>query len=103
MTLALLSLFTTTATAMATDPGTTSVDFTGYMVDTNCWDKPGHLAPPTRNTPLDISPEQHTLQCMRDIQVCFDGLTLLDYDPPTQRYYAKYQFSASRNADGLAA
>ena len=83
-----------------------SVDFTGYMVDTYCWDKPSHLAPPTRSLPLDIRPQNHTLQCMRDISVCFDGLTLLDVDSTTGLYYAKYQFGklssgVSVNVEGI--
>ena len=79
------------------------VDFTGYMVDTFCWDKPNHEAPPTRYLRIDIAPQNHTLQCMRDITVCYDALTLLEYNAGTQRYSPKYQFSSSQNSDGLKA
>ena len=81
----------------------TPVDFTGYLVDTLCWSYPNHEAPPTRNTPLAERPYDHTLECLRDISFCFDDLKLLAFDNATQRYDVKFEFSASRNPDGLKA
>ena len=80
----------------------TPVDFTGYLVDTLCWSYPNHEAPPTRNTPLAERPYDHTLECLARAPSNGD-LKLLAFDNATQRYDVKFEFSASRNPDGLKA
>lgn len=80
-----------------------AVDFTGHLVDQVCWGQVGHRAKPTRELPLDIAPENHTVECLRDISVCFEDLDLLDQDPNTGLWFVKYQFNSAKNPDGLKA
>jgi hypothetical protein len=133
--LALLSLAAAAAAAAAVGPGAgagaaaaaaagagagasktktqSGVAFTGYVVDSFCWDKtpkndggsectnadpmtcawPAHSAPPAGCVDLARNPERHTLECIREIPVCLYALTMLARDEEgTGLYGSKYAF-----------
>ena len=69
-------------------------EFTGYVVDTFCWNKPAkyanatfctgsgckwpaHTAPPSGCIDLTREPEKHTMECLRDVPECMPDLIML--------------------------
>ena len=79
------TLFSLVAVASAA-----AVDFTGYMVDAYCWNQPDHFAETTQ-TALDVSPQDHTLECLR-MEMCRAELILLE-EGTDGKYAEKYYFS----------
>lgn len=86
------------AILLATISNSAPVDFSGYVVDTYCWDKPAignfpaHTAPPSGCIDLTVSPQLHTMECIRDLGVCLAAMVMLDQDPSTKVYSKKYTF-----------
>ena len=92
-------LFTTLFSLVAV-ASAAAVDFTGYMVDAYCWNQPDHFAETTQ-TALDVSPQDHTLECLR-MEMCRAELILLE-EGTDGKYAEKYYFSQTLNRDGLTA
>ena len=72
------------AILLATISKSAPVDFSGYLVDTYCWNKtatgnyPAHTAPPPGCIDLTKTPELHTMECIRDIAVCLRDIAVCD-------------------------
>ena len=70
-------------------------------MDTFCWDKPAvgnfpaHTAPPAGCIDLTVSPQLHTMECIRDVPVCLNEMVMLDQDTTTNHYSKKYTFDAA--------
>ena len=89
-------------------PAPAAVDATGYLVDAFCWNKkaipakggapsfPAHSAPPAGCVDLAVDPQNHTMECLRDVSVCLAELYLLAQDPVSKRFFVKYTFDAAR-------
>ena len=87
-----------------------SVDVTDVaaLVDAFCWNKkaipakggapsfPAHSAPPAGCVDLAVDPQNHTMECLRDVSVCLAELYLLAQDPVSKRFFVKYTFDAAR-------
>ena len=78
-----------------------AIDYTGYIVDSYCWNKPAigsfppHTAPPAGCIDLTKSPELHTMECIRDVTVCLNSMVMLSQDTTTNIYSKKYSFDAA--------
>ena len=76
-------------------------DFTGYIVDKFCWDKPNHIA--IDGSDLANDPKRHTLHCLWEVPQCRNsGYFLLELDSPTKKYVKKYTLDAASNTKAVA-
>jgi uncharacterized membrane protein len=73
--------------------------FSGYLTDILCWD---------RRTAIDgadmlLSPQDHTVHCMRDLQECIDtGFGVLEKPDGAAEFRLKYTFDSAGNDMTLA-
>jgi hypothetical protein len=75
------------------------VTYTGYIVDLHCWSLPGSVA--VDGAPLKTNPEKHTVQCMRDVPICFNsGFGFLENLGSSSKpnYVLKYKLDDNGNA-----
>ena len=73
-------------------------EFTGYLIDNLCWNRPGHVA--IDGAQLETRPQDHYLHCLL-LSICkSDGYALLEEydDAGTQKFRIKYQLDAPGNA-----
>jgi len=72
------------------------VSHTGYLIDILCWEREGHIA--IDGADLDTNPQDHSIHCMRDVEVCRSrGHGVLDVTEDGCGYDLAYRFDEIGN------
>ena len=75
--------------------GAESYEYTGYVVDNVCWDKPGHIG--IDGTNLEKNPGQHILHCLYCCGCPKDGYAVLQKNSISGKYHIKHQLDKTGN------